>query len=741
MDQLPNKNEYALAPLKHEREDIMKLYEACEEFKDFIMTIPTEDTYTYGEYILEKHICTFWLPNHLGPDDLFNIGILNFSPTRIAQMIKGRHPAAAFAKDSWVLLSATWEFVHLCLGTKAYMNIGKANIIPFVYPYDGEPTDVFSKKNFEKIMRKWMKVIGLAIKLSNKTLLLSKAVAATVQKYLCGGKQGLRKFFKDNQEKLISLSDKELKVGCHPERFLNVTFHGWKIEEQSEDNDRILTIFKREILRDEDAPKCTMASDIINEEKGSPAWFLQQEASRQAFQRLRKKNEEALFVLRGGNKNDIDWTRGHQKLIENWFIPQAASRMVNGELTPDDEEKVKSMADGNRKKYNRIIEQIKVKNDFIFIPQAAARMVNGELTPEDERRVKSMADGDDDEYNIIIDSIKSMKNNQDDFGFMSQAAARMVDGELTPDDEKRVKDMADGDDDEYNAIVSMIKSRKNKQDDFGFMSQAAARMINGMLTDDDEKRIKTMAKDDDEYNTIIGNIRNIKRGQDKIAALCKNLWEKKNARLGIELDKSSTYSIECKCPRKICQHRVTMRLTVTSQVRYADGVPKNNSKNIGFDIYHNKQDAYDYKTRPIASTKTKYGSGSQWKQVRNLLNGLKTGETAFQRQIRNITESKKREGEITVGRSTYYIKFQEVPDRLVVRDNCKACKRNQRSNISVVCIDDNEDRYTVSRDALRKRVEDKEKKKKKEEKKKKKEEEKKKKKDKKEKKKKTARPL
>ena len=184
-----------------------------------------------------------------------------------------------------------------------------------------------------------------------------------------------------------------------------------------------------------------------------------------------------------------------------------------------------------------------------------------------------------------------------------------------------------------------------------------------------------------------------------------------------------------------------MRLTITSQVRFgADEAPKKASRT-GFDIYHNKQDAYDYETRPIASTKTKWGSGSQWKQVRNLLNGLKAGETAFERQIRNITESKKKEGSITVGSSTYYIKFQEVPDRLVVRDNCKACRRNQRGNISVVCIDEDDDRYTISRDALSHRAKDKEKKKKKEEEKKKKEEEKKKKKDKKEKKKKTARTL
>ena len=50
------------------------------------------------------------------------------------------------------------------------------------------------------------------------------------------------------------------------------------------------------------------------------------------------------------------------------------------------------------------------------------------------------------------------------------------------------------------------------------------------------------------------------------------------------------------------------------------------------------------------------GSGKQHVQVRNLLNRLNTGESVGEKAVRKITGPKKREGEITVGRSTYYIK-------------------------------------------------------------------------------------
>jgi len=124
-------------------------------------------------------------------------------------------------------------------------------------------------------------------------------------------------------------------------------------------------------------------------------------------------------------------------------------------------------------------------------------VTNGALTDTDMAKAKKIAGDDKAKLEAIIEDIKSRALHQDEFEWKSQAAARVVDGELTDTDMDKAKKIAGDDNAKLEVIVEDIKSRALHQDEFGWKSQAAARMLNGQLSETDKVRATKIAEEGD----------------------------------------------------------------------------------------------------------------------------------------------------------------------------------------------------------------------------------------------------
>ena len=83
---------------------------------------------------------------------------LHYCPIVLAELLGGRHPSTAM-NSAGSLLPATWEFLQISLGDRYYSLCGKLNIVPFAYKYHGKPTDIYTIKNFNKIMKVYAKFV------------------------------------------------------------------------------------------------------------------------------------------------------------------------------------------------------------------------------------------------------------------------------------------------------------------------------------------------------------------------------------------------------------------------------------------------------------------------------------------------------------------------------------------------------------------------------------------------------
>jgi len=285
-------------------------------------------------------------------------------------------------------------------------------------------------------MTRWGAFIRMVIDACESTLFLSQGVKTNAARHAFGGKTGLRRYHRKNPKKLYSLSEVDVEVGVHPERILNKRYHGKDIVEQAEKNDKILTSFKRLVSNNKDAQVCTASTNIIYErETDDPSFKLYRLASEQALQRMIDRVKETSDLYRGNKtEEDIEMTDGHQPILENWERGNIAARLsIDGELTEDDKAKVKKMVSTptrkNKKKvkYEDLVEIIRekrrIQDEFSFRSQAATRVVNGELTDIDMAEAKKIAGDDKAKLNAIVEDVKSRALQQNEFGWRSQAAA------------------------------------------------------------------------------------------------------------------------------------------------------------------------------------------------------------------------------------------------------------------------------------------------------------------------------
>ena len=165
-------------------------------------------------------ICGPWLPWDLDPNANYVILMLRYMPTRIANMISGRHPSAAMTIGE-ALVSATWELLRLSLGD-AYWSCAKINFWFFAFPYRGKPTDVFPEESRAIAMKARKDFVRGVLAIPGiKIQLCSKGVFSDMKKHTFGGKQAFHVFWESHKDTFFSLSDTSLSVTNHPECLLS----------------------------------------------------------------------------------------------------------------------------------------------------------------------------------------------------------------------------------------------------------------------------------------------------------------------------------------------------------------------------------------------------------------------------------------------------------------------------------------------------------------------------------------
>eukprot|EP00578_Thalassiosira_sp_NH16_P032164 CAMPEP_0181079758 /NCGR_PEP_ID=MMETSP1071-20121207/2199_1 /TAXON_ID=35127 /ORGANISM="Thalassiosira sp., Strain NH16" /LENGTH=542 /DNA_ID=CAMNT_0023161179 /DNA_START=421 /DNA_END=2045 /DNA_ORIENTATION=+ len=256
---------------------------------------------------------------------------LHYCPLALAELLDGRHPSAAMNSDG-TLMSATWEFLRLSLGDQ-YSSCGKMNIIPFMYEYRGQPTDIYTPENFRKIMEIYAEFVLQVFGICDRNVLCSKGVMSRVQTHILrfgGGLDGTDRFHKwfSGNASFFSL------IPCHPEmvvspalraRFLN------GLPVVCEVSDRLYTKVRRFISGIETLA-CTVAYEILHTVKGSPGYSLMLEAQRQGLQRA-IETQRRLVAENKHHFQDPEWRAEHDDSLltgllqaneTNWFLGEAA---------------------------------------------------------------------------------------------------------------------------------------------------------------------------------------------------------------------------------------------------------------------------------------------------------------------------------------------------------------------------------------------------------------------------------
>ena len=168
------------------------------------MEIPT----IHGGVVYFIHPWFPWEASKNDPNFMLLMLVLHFCPTSVLNFCSDRNgghmsPMACCFTDG-TLRSATWHFLQLIFRA-GYRRMGKLNIIPFVYKYDGSVYDVYSKRNFDKLMAIYAKFIKKVLNTSRKTLICSRGVLMRMKKMYGEGYGALvESLLKD--DKIVSLS-------------------------------------------------------------------------------------------------------------------------------------------------------------------------------------------------------------------------------------------------------------------------------------------------------------------------------------------------------------------------------------------------------------------------------------------------------------------------------------------------------------------------------------------------------
>jgi hypothetical protein len=107
-----------------------------------------------------------------------------------------------------------------------YFQCAKCEAVRFAFNYGSKKNkyDVFSKNEYDAIIRHYKKFIKVVIDATTKTLLCSHEVQRLVNE-MYGGGRALRNFFLSNPNKLFSCSRDKLELACHQSIF-SATGHG-----------------------------------------------------------------------------------------------------------------------------------------------------------------------------------------------------------------------------------------------------------------------------------------------------------------------------------------------------------------------------------------------------------------------------------------------------------------------------------------------------------------------------------
>ena len=283
-------------------------------FYFILISVDTVD----GTTIDPSLICGPWLPWHLAPNANYVILMLRYMPTRIANMISGRHPSAAMSTGG-ALISATWELLRLSLGG-SYWSCAKVNFWFFAFPYRGKPTDVFPEESLDVLMDAWEDFVRELLAVPGiKIQLCSKGVFSDMKKWIFGGKQAFHDFWESHKDTFFSLSDTILLVTNHPECLLSSALKAlWAngLAAMCRVHDEAYTSVLQYVSgRDDDV--CQVGHAIDTAAEDDPAHRLRLEASKQALERAQKIVKEASIIHAGGHF-DGTVTLAHLRCIKNW---------------------------------------------------------------------------------------------------------------------------------------------------------------------------------------------------------------------------------------------------------------------------------------------------------------------------------------------------------------------------------------------------------------------------------------
>ena len=252
-----------------------------------------------------------WLPWHAPTLGRLLVLWLHFCPTSLENGLGGRHPAAATWHQGFLpLVSATWDLVRLALGAVYWRTI-KLNVIPFQFPYGGQPSDVYTEENYKRLMNAYRKFVEGVVAIVDSNMFCSIGAMKRMIKDVFGGKVVFDRFVKKHRSKFLSLDP------CvHPERLLNPMFHGYRLALECELFD---AAYSEALKFLGVATACVVAMNIYNCVKDSPAYLLKKAASAGALARARAWQLMAWIAHWDGcpDEEQEEFVRGQLKHLED----------------------------------------------------------------------------------------------------------------------------------------------------------------------------------------------------------------------------------------------------------------------------------------------------------------------------------------------------------------------------------------------------------------------------------------
>eukprot|EP00985_Skeletonema_marinoi_P003049 scaffold1268_cov133-Skeletonema_marinoi.AAC.4 len=189
---------------------------------------------------------------------------LHYCPLTVGNFCSGGH-ASSEVNGNGDFISETWGVVCAALTPEAYEFVVKFNLIPFEFPYEGNPQDVFqSVDDYNKVMREYTRTfLQEAIELSDHTAFLSKCVGKKAKQLLGSA------FFDEHlaSGKLVSLSKDEVQPPAHPEQFTNEEFRNGYFKGHCLDADKFYTKLRKIIIPN--IGPCTVFVALYNQESSN----------------------------------------------------------------------------------------------------------------------------------------------------------------------------------------------------------------------------------------------------------------------------------------------------------------------------------------------------------------------------------------------------------------------------------------------------------------------------------------